>query len=95
LVVFLAGIGLILATFWQAWEIFSKAPQFNMGVEPGKAIDFTVVAVNLSRLIVQILLLVVMAGIGSVLANRGVRMYSSVQSLELPLSKPDEPESRI
>lgn len=66
-----------------------------MGVEPGKAIDFTVVAVNLSRLIVQILLLVVMAGIGSVLANRGVRMYSSVQSLELPLSKPDEPESRI
>lgn len=94
LLVFLAGIGLILLTFQQAWEIFSKAPQFNMGLTAGKAIDFGVVAKNLSILIVRILLLVVMAGIGSALANRGVRMYSSVAHQPAPPAKPENPDSQ-
>lgn len=75
--VFLAGVGIVGWTFSQAFDIFIKAPQLNLGVPPGKPIDFSVVGVNLARLIIKIIVLVVMAGIGSALANRGARMYAS------------------
>lgn len=74
---FAAGIGLILGTFFQAWDIFSKSPQLNLGVQPGKLLDFNVMGLNFARLLIRILLLVVMAGIGSALANRGARLYSA------------------
>ena len=93
ILVFLAGVGLIGVTFWQAWDIFSKAPQFNMGIESGKAVDFGVVAISLSRLIVRVLLLVVMAGIGSALANRGVKLYASAPVVEAPRHEPSDPKA--
>lgn len=82
-VVFLVGVGIVGWTFVQAFEIFTKAPQLNLGVEPGKPIDFSVVGLNLARLIVRILVLVVMAGIGSALANRGAKMYASGKTLKV------------
>lgn len=82
IVVFLAGVGLIAAMFWQAWQMFTTAPQHNLGIQSGKPIDFAVVASNMGRLVIQILLLVVMTGIGSALANRGVKMYASARPVE-------------
>jgi hypothetical protein len=92
LIVFLAGIGLIALTFRQAWELFSQAPRLNMGMKDGQAIDFTVVGVNLSRLVVQVLLLIVMTGIGSALANRGVKMYASAGSHHPVKERPEATE---
>ncbi|MBS1712956.1 MAG: hypothetical protein JST30_01320 [Armatimonadetes bacterium] len=87
--VFLAGLALIGATFWQAYDLFTKAPQINLGIAPGKPIDFNVVGLNFVRLIVKILLLVVMAVIGSLFATKGVKMYSSAPE---SFSKPDRSE---
>jgi len=86
--VFLAGLALIGATFWQAYELFTKMPQVNLGIAPGKPIDFNVVGLNFVRLILKILLLVVMAVIGSLFATKGVKMYSSAP--EHP-KKPEAP----
>ena len=82
MVVFLAGVGLIAAMFWQAWLMFSTAPGRNLGLTQGQPIDFTVVGTNMARIVIQILLLVVMTGIGSALANRGVKLYVSGRPTE-------------
>jgi hypothetical protein len=82
-VVFLTGVGIVGWTFVQAFDIFTKATQLHLGVAPGKPIDFSVVGLNLARLIVRILVLVVMAGIGSALANRGARMYASGKTVKV------------
>jgi hypothetical protein len=87
IVVFLVGVGLIGAMFWQAWLMFSTAPAQNLGLKSGKPIDFAVVMAQMGRLIIQILLLVVMTGIGSALANRGVKMYASGRSVEGDVTK--------
>lgn len=75
--VFLVGVGLVVWVFSQAFDLFTKAPQLNLGIEPGRPIDFGVVGINFARLLIRILVLVLMAGIGSALANRGARMYAA------------------
>ena len=80
-------MALIGATFWQAYDIFAKAPQINLGIASGKPIDFNIVGLNFVRLIVKILLLVVMALIGSLLATKGVKMYASAPPVR---AVPDE-----
>lgn len=89
LLVFLIGVGLVGWTFYQAWLLFGKAPELNLGIAKGKPIDFGVVLINLSQLVIRVLLLIVMAAIGSILANRGVRMYSSSGVSHVP--RPQEP----
>ena len=91
-VVFLAGVAIVIWTFMQAFDIFSKAPQLNLGVEQNKPINFSVVGVNFVRLLVKVLVLVVMAGIGSALANRGARMYASGKSVRIHSDTPGSTE---
>jgi hypothetical protein len=76
-VVFLAGTGVICWTLFQTIELLTKAPQINLGMKSGQAIDFNVVLINFVRLVVRILLLIVLTGIGAVLANRGVKLYAA------------------
>ncbi|MBS1723664.1 MAG: hypothetical protein JSS66_12000 [Armatimonadetes bacterium] len=97
-VVFLAGLALIVWTFSQAYGLFTKAPQLNLGIQPGQPIDFAVVGRNFVRLLLQVLLLVVMAGIGSAIANRGAKMYGSGRDVVQP-SEPErdlgQPDSQV
>lgn len=75
--VFLAGIGLLLATFKVAWELFTTPPHQALGLVPGQAININNVGPTLVGLIMKVLLLLVMAAVGSLIANRGVHLYYS------------------
>lgn len=72
---FLVGLGLVLFTFWQAWNLFQVPPMTALGLEKGKPIDPASAGGRLVWIIVQILLLMLMAGVGSVIAKWGIRMY--------------------
>lgn len=93
LTVFLAGVALVGWTFYQAWLLFGKAPDLNLGIQKGQAIDFGVVLINLGRLVIRVLLLIVMAAIGSILANRGVKMYASSGVSHVPQRVDAAPDS--
>jgi hypothetical protein len=76
LVVFIAGAGLVAWSFWLAWGVFSRPPEVAMRLQPDQPMDFGAVVAGLFEVVAKAVMLVVMAGIGSVLANRGVRLYS-------------------
>ncbi len=87
-IVFLAGVTVIGLALWQAWQLFSLTPRDSLGLETGKPIDFGSVLQHFGQVLIRILLLVLIAGIGSTLANRGARMYASGHRPHTP--DPDE-----
>lgn len=91
-IVFLAGLAIVGWVFFQALGLFTKAPEINLGIPKGKPLDFNVAGINLIRLVLRILLLVLMAGIGSAIANRGARLYASGKTVKVPGPDP-EPEA--
>ena len=95
IVVFLVGIGLIAFTFQQALGIFSAPPQVSLEIKENQPINVNRVAEPFGKLIMQILLMVVMAWIGSVIANRGIKMYSAQFSCKIVLAdkEPKKEES--
>ena len=77
ILVFLAGIGLLLITFKIAWELFTTPPQDALGLKAGQPIDVSKVGSTFIGQIMRVLLLLVMAVVGSLIANRGVQLYYS------------------
>ncbi|MGE3126416.1 MAG: hypothetical protein AB7F50_04635 [Fimbriimonadaceae bacterium] len=77
ILVFLAGIGLVLWAFWLASKIFTQPPEIALNVKAGESLDFGQVAQAMFQLIAKSVMLVVMAGFGSAVANRGIRLYAS------------------
>lgn len=75
LLTFLGGIGLIVATFWIAQTMFSVEPGDALGVKEGQVLDLNGVVGAGMLILMKVLLLVVMAGIGSAVANRGIKLY--------------------
>ena len=73
---FIGGVGLIIATFVLAQAMFSLDPSDALGIKPGKPLDMNGVAVAGVGILMKILLLVVMAGIGSAVASRGIKLYT-------------------
>jgi hypothetical protein len=83
LAIFLAGIGLLAFTFYQAYLLFEVPPRAALGMKDGQPIDFSNVSASAFALISRILLMIVMAAVGSVIANRGIAMYSRCRSLTI------------
>lgn len=79
ILVFLGGVALILLTFRLAYDMFTVPPAQAMGVKPGKPINFEAAGVSLATIFVRILLLIVMALMGSWIANRGVHLYAGAR----------------
>jgi len=84
---FLGGIGLVLWAFWLAAQIFTQPPEISLNLKAGEALDFGKVAQSLFQLVAKSLMLIVMAGIGSAIANRGIKLYAS----SAPSALRDEP----
>ena len=82
---FVFGICLLFFTFKIAFELFSVPPDQAVGIAKDKAVDFAQAGQSLMTVFVRILLLLVMAGVGSMIANRGIKLYVSARSL--PISK--------
>jgi hypothetical protein len=84
--VFLGGIGLLLLTFRMAMEMFGMPPERALGLEPGAAIDLGLAGQNFASLVIRVALLLVMAIVGSLVATRGIRLYSDSRTGPLPRS---------
>ncbi|MFM9873070.1 MAG: hypothetical protein ACKVQS_06345 [Fimbriimonadaceae bacterium] len=77
LVSFLIGITMIVFAFYLAFQIFSIPPNVRMDAIPGKPIDLSQAAESFSTVFIRLLLLITMAGFGSMVANRGIKLYAS------------------
>jgi len=83
LLVFLGGVALIVFAFKLAFDIFAVPPPIRMEAVEGKPIDIGQAADTLSSVVIKVILLVVMAGFGSMIANRGIKLYATkTKSLE-------------
>ncbi len=86
---FVFGIGLLFFTFKLAFELFSVPPDQAVGIAKDKAVDFAQAGQSLVAVFVRILLLLVMAGVGSMIANRGIKLYVSARAMALPAMAPE------
>jgi hypothetical protein len=83
LITFLGGVGLIVATFVIAQAMFSVPADEAIGIKKGETLDLNGVVGAGLFIVMKVLLLVVMAGIGSAIATRGIRLYVQGGSLEV------------
>jgi hypothetical protein len=79
LVTFLGGVGLIVVTFWLAQSMFAVDPNDALGIEAGQTLDLNGVLKAGMAILMKIILLVVMAGIGSAVATRGIKLYTGTK----------------
>jgi hypothetical protein len=80
LLVFFGGVGLLLITFRAAYNLFSTPPENALGIEHGKVLDVAKAGDSIVVLILKIVLLVVMAFVGSMVANRGISLYGDARA---------------
>lgn len=76
IVVFIGGIALLLLTFKLAYDMFAVPPDQALQIEPGKPLNIDTAVRSFAGLVIRVLLLLVMAIIGAVIANRGIKMYT-------------------
>ena len=76
LAVFLLGVGLLLLTFKLAYNMFSVPPGQALQLTPNQEIQVATVAPTLTGLVLRVFLLLVMGVVGSLVANRGVHLYT-------------------
>ncbi len=80
LLTFLAGIGLLGLTFKLAIDLFGVEPSRLFGLEPGKTLDLSKAGTLLMATVVKVLLLLVMALVGGLVASRGIKLYAEGRS---------------
>lgn len=80
ILVFLAGVALLLFAFKLAYDMFHVDPSQLFSLKPGKPIDFSEVLPKLLGVVIRVLLLLVMAAVGGMIANRGIRLYADGRS---------------
>ncbi len=76
LLTFLAGVGLVVVTFMLAREMFTTDPSVALGIKAGEVMDVNRALVAGTFILFRVILLVVMAGLGSIVANRGIKLYA-------------------
>ncbi len=87
-ITFCSGVGLLALTFKLAFDLFTIPPEQALGVGATKTVDLTQTGQSFGWIIVRILLLLVMAAVGSMIANRGIRLYvSSRHASQTPIQK--------
>lgn len=87
---FLAGVALLLITFKLAFDMFSVPPGDALDLKPNKDLQVGPVASTVTGMIFRVLLLIVMGFLGSLIANRGVHMYTESRGHHLSPQEPAE-----
>ena len=80
LAVFLGGVYLLYTVFILAKDMFLVPPRVALGVTPGKPIDVDQTGNGAVSIVLRFFLLLLMAGTGSLIANRGILLYSRSRS---------------
>jgi hypothetical protein len=83
LTVFLGGIGLLVLVFRLAYNQFTTPPQVALEIQqPGKPIDLSKTTNAAVTVLLRFLLLLLMAAMGSIIANRGINLYSQSRAMK-------------
>jgi hypothetical protein len=90
LLVFAGGVMLLLVCFSLAYGLFQTPPERVLGIEDTKSIDLPSAGSSLVGVLIRILLLVVMAVVGSLLANRGIAMYAAARAQQAEAQRTPE-----
>ena len=85
---FFGGMALLLITFKLAYGMFNTPPDQALGLQKGQKIDFNEVGPTLVGVIIRILLLIVMGIVGSLIANRGITLYTESRGLKFVHEEP-------
>ncbi len=80
--VFLTGIVLMLIAFWLAYRMFQTPPQRLFPSAGGSNPNLNAIATGIWAALRGILLLVLMAIVGGMVANRGINLYLAVRRAE-------------
>ncbi|MCW5941148.1 MAG: hypothetical protein KIS66_02890 [Fimbriimonadaceae bacterium] len=96
---FVLGVYLLWQTFQWAHEILVQSPEQALKLDKDKAVDIGVAGQSLVSITQRLLALVLMAGIGSMIATRGVKLYLASRTPSPPnestqtrvASEPTEP----
>ncbi|HTQ09928.1 MAG TPA: hypothetical protein VMI31_07665 [Fimbriimonadaceae bacterium] len=75
-ITFLVGVALLLLTFKLAYDLFSTPPSIVISSTKDQSVDLGKSAANLGSVALRVVLLVVMGLMGSLIANRGVSMFT-------------------
>ena len=75
LLVFLGGVALLILTFRIAYEMFSVPHAQALGLVKGQAIDARVTGGAAADIVIRLGVLLVMAVVGSMVANKGIGLY--------------------
>jgi|GEM_PF-6631914 hypothetical protein len=67
----LAGIGY---SAHQAWLLYQTPPEVSLNLPPGQEMDLTATGARLTGLLIKILLLALLAFIGALVTNVGIKL---------------------
>jgi ATP/ADP translocase len=76
LAIFLGGIYILYVVFSQAFNLFQTPPKVELKLQSGKPLDVASAFNAVVGVATRVLLLILMAWVGSMVANRGVHLYS-------------------
>jgi len=88
LLTFAGGVALLLFTFRLALDMFGTPPAQALNLEKGKPLDVNATGAAAGGIIIRILLLLVMAFVGSLIANRGVQLIAHTGPKRAPKNDP-------
>ena len=90
ILVFLAGVAILIFTFRLANELFSQDPNQLLGLTKTSDLDLNSAAAILGSVVIKVLLLLVMAVVGGMVANRGIRLYADSRATKVPSDSKSE-----
>jgi hypothetical protein len=76
ILVFLGGVALLIVTFRLAFDMFRVPPQTVLSGKPGQPLNLQLAGTTFVGVILRILLLLVMGFVSSLIANRGIHLYT-------------------
>jgi hypothetical protein len=77
LLTFLGGVTLLALTFKLAYDLFQLPPATVLGLKEDQPIDVQYAGRSAMEVVIRIVLLLMMCVVGSVIANRGIRLYQA------------------
>ena len=86
---------MLLLTFRLAYDMFTVPPSSALGLTPGKAVDLGVAGSNLASAALRVGLLIVMALVGSIIASRGIHLYTDSRGHIHEPPAIDEPDEEV
>jgi len=87
---------LLLLTFRLAYDMFEVPPRDALNIGQEKVLNPASVGNSLTVIIVRIVLLLIMGVVGSLIANRGVSLFTHSRGIHIPKEKKSElPETHV